>query len=351
MTVVLLEPEVLQATLPTPSKLRKEIPLTDSHANFILNARESIEAILNGWDSKRLLIVGPCSIHDHKAARDYALRFKKLSEQVGDHFFMVMRTYFEKPRTNIGWKGLIYDPDLDGSHNLAKGVRLTRQLLADLAEMGIPTGCELLEINTSHYYSDFISWGCVGARTSASPPHRQLAATLPLPIGFKNSTDGNIDHPINGVLSANTPHVYLGMSPCGQMHRVQADGNSLCHIVLRGSISGPNYVKNSIQETVQRCRQAKIRDKLVIDCSHDNSGREPLQQVPVFESLVQQLVEGNDHIVGMMLESNLKGGNQAISSTLEYGVSITDPCLDWETTEKLILKSAEVLQSHRFLMK
>jgi len=342
--MVSFEPSTSLSSLPTPEELQKDFPLTQAAASFVLRSREAVESILNGWDSRRLLIVGPCSIHDLSSALEYAERFRKLSERVSDHFFMIMRTYFEKSRTILGWKGMLYDPDLDGSYNLAKGARLTRQLLAELTEMHIPTGSELLEINTIHYYVDFLTWGCVGARTCASPPHRQLAASLTLPIGFKNSVDGNIDQPIQGILAAAAPHVYLGLTSSGQMTRIQAEGNSLCHVVLRGGLSGPNYRNESMSAVVQKCRQAKVRDRLVVDCSHDNCGKKPLQQINVFESLVDQLVQGNSSLAGMMLESHLEGGSQELLFPLKYGVSVTDPCLDWESTERLILTAHERLQ-------
>lgn len=346
MTLISLEPDTLSNTLPTPEELQKEIPLSRAQAAFIQHAKESVEAILNGWDRRRLLIAGPCSIHDLASAREYGRRFRQLSERVADQFLLIMRTYFEKPRTIIGWKGMLYDPDLDGSYNLAKGIRQTRKLLLDLTEMGVPVGCELLEINTSHYYTDFLTWGCVGARTCSSPPHRQLAASLNLPIGFKNSIDGNVDQAIHGILSAANPHVYLGLSLAGQMVRVQTEGNPLCHMVLRGGIKGPNYHPEILSMAVEKCQEAKIIDRVIIDCSHDNCGKDPLRQKHVFKTIIDQILEGFDpHIAGIMLESHLHGGAQEISFPLRYGVSITDPCLDWETTESSVLEAHSQLQN------
>lgn len=341
MTLVSLLADEINASLPTPRELEEEIPFTNAHAAFVMRSRETVEAILNRWDPRRLLIVGPCSIHDLNAAREYAAYFRDLAAKVRDKFYLIMRAYFEKPRTVVGWKGLLYDPDLDGSFNLIKGVRQTRQLLSDLTEMGIPVGCELLELNTSPYYSDFLTWGCVGARTSASPPHRQLASSLSFPIGFKNSTDGNIDPSIHGILAAQIPQVYLGISASGQISRIQGEGNPLCHMVLRGGVHGSNFHREAIAASIQKCRQAKIRDKIVVDCSHDNCEKKHLKQIPAFESVMRQIREGNDHLVGLMLESNLKAGAQKLSSNLEYGISITDPCLDWETTERLILNECQ----------
>lgn len=343
MTLISLEPETLENVLPVPKEIQQEIPLTPIRASFVQNTRNAIEAILNGWDTRLLLIVGPCSIHDPVAALEYGQRLSMLADHVSDRFLMVMRTYFEKPRSILGWKGMLYDPEIDGSHQLAKGIRLTRKLLANLADLRIPTGCELLEVNTAPYYTDFLSWGCIGARTSSSPLHRQMASSLNLPMGFKNSTDGNIDTAIHGVLSAESPHVYMGLSPSGHMVRVQSEGNPLCHVVLRGSLQGPNYDSPAVQRAIQKCRQAQICSKLMIDCSHDNSGKNPEQQERVFLSVVQQILKGNTHIAGMMLESHLNSGSQEIAFPLRYGISITDPCMNWQTTEKLVLQAHSLL--------
>ncbi len=345
MTLVPLTPEDFETVLPSPEELYGEIPLSEAQTSFIKESRATIQAILDGLDSRKLLIVGPCSIHDVEAACDYATQFRELAEEVSEEFFMVMRTYFEKPRTIIGWKGLLYDPDLDGTHNLAKGVRLSRQLLSELADMRVPTACELLEITTTHYLSDLLSWGCIGARTSSSPPHRQLAASLDLPIGFKNTTDGNIDNAVHGIVSAATPHVYLGLSTSGKMTRVQSEGNQLCHMVLRGGHNGTNYDPKSVMDAVERCEQAGIRDKLIIDCSHDNCEKRHLKQVSAFQMVIDQIAEGNQSIIGLMLESHLHGGAQPISENLKYGVSITDPCLDWQTTRQVILHAATKLRA------
>lgn len=345
MTLISLTPEDFDNILPTPTELQKEIPLTEENAAFIHSSRLTIQSILDGLDERKLLIVGPCSIHDIESAREYASLFRELAEEVSDHFFMVMRAYIEKPRTIVGWKGLLYDPDLDSSHNLPKGIRFARRLYSELTEMRIPIASEVLELSTSHYYSDFISWGCVGARTSSSPPHRQLAASLMFPMGFKNSTDGNIDHAIHAVLSAGNPHVFLGFGSDGKMVRIQSEGNKLCHIVLRGGHEGPNYDSKSILETIEKCQQAGIRDKLIIDCSHDNCEKRHLKQVTVFHEVVDQVAEGNQYIAGLMLESHLHAGSQPISQNLRYGVSITDPCLDWSTTRQAILQAANKLQT------
>lgn len=326
--------------LPTPHQLRETIPLTDHHASFIQQSRQTIQNILRGVDHRKLLIVGPCSIHNVDETLEYATLFQALAKEVSEQFFMVMRTYCEKARTITGWKGLTYDPDLDGSHQLGKGLHLTRRLLADLTEMQIPTASELLEITTTHYYADYLSWGCIGSRTSSSPPHRQLAASLPLPMGFKNTTDGSIDHAVHGILAARSAHVFLGLDMHGKLERVQAEGNPLCHLVLRGGTSGPNYTAEHIAAAAKQCREKGILDKLLVDCSHDNSQKRHLNQIAVFQSVIEQIVEGNQQIAGLMLESHLLGGNQLISDNLRRGVSITDPCLDWKTTRRLIVQAA-----------
>ncbi len=346
MVVINFSPEYLQEKLLHPEQLIKKIPLDVDQADFIEKTRQEIVAILSGWDNRKLLIVGPCSIHDIESALEYARRLKALSEHVSDRFLIVMRTYVEKPRTIVGWKGMLYDPEADGSYQIARGLRLTRVLLRELAMMEVPAASELLELNTAPYYVDLLSWGCIGARTSSSPPHRQLAASLSLPVGFKNSCDGHIDSAIHALISAQTPHVFLGLSPSGQMARLAAKGNSNCHLVLRGGYSGPNYYAKNIRESVERCQQAGVIDKLLIDCSHDNCEKRPLKQVSTFQKVMHQIVEGNPHIMGLMLESHLEGGSQPITSNLHYGVSITDPCLDWATTEKLILQAYSKLDNN-----
>lgn len=348
MTLVSLTPEDFNYLIPTPQQLWEEIPITEERRQFIESSRKQVQKILDGLDNRKLLIVGPCSIHDTAVAIEYAGHFRELSKLVSKHFFLVMRAYVEKPRTITGWKGMLYDPDLDGSYNLTKGIRLARQLFAELTDMKIPIASELLEITTSRYFSDFLSWGCIGARTSSSPPHRQLASSLNFPVGFKNTVDGSTVNAIHGILSATNPHVFLGFSENGKISRIQSDGNPLCHIVLRGGYNGPNYHPKSIRETVERCQQAGICDKLLIDCSHDNCEKRHLKQVSAFQEIIDQIAEGNQHVVGLMLESNLYGGSQPLSPSLRYGVSITDPCLDWQTTRQAIIGAVDKLISGAF---
>lgn len=345
-----MTPDPLESddSLPTPRSLKEELPLSLEQRIFIQESRHTIERILEGTDHRKLLIVGPCSIHDYDATVEYGRLFHELAQDVSNQFFMVMRTYFEKPRTIRGWKGFLYDPDLDGSHDMAKGIRLTRHLLSELTTLKIPTASELLDMATAPYFSDFLSWGCIGARTCCSPPHRQLAATLDFPIGFKNSTDGSIDNALHGVLSASTSHVYLGFSAQGGFRRIQAGGNPFCHLVLRGGYNGPNYASTRVQESALRCKQLGVRDKLIIDCSHDNCEKRHLKQIPIFQEVTRQMIEENEAIAGVMLESHLFSGSQPPIAPLRYGVSITDPCLDWKSTREAILQAAESLKRVAF---
>ncbi len=344
MTLLTIEPEELTDVLTTPDQLQVEIPQSEDQLKFILESRKTLQNILHGRDRRLLMLVGPCSIHDPEAALEYAHLFKTLAEDVSDRFFLVMRAYFEKPRTTIGWKGLFYDPDLDFSYDMEDGMRQTRQLLSNITDIGVPVGSEVLEMTTSHYYSDYLSWGCIGARTCASPPHRQLASSLPFPIGIKNTTDGNVDTSIQGIISARSPHTFLGVDNTGQVARVRSTGNLDCHIVLRGSENGPNYHRDAVSSAIINCQRDRVHDRLIIDCSHDNSGKLPKNQIPVFESVIQQIKDGNTHIMGAMLESFLHEGTQTIDSPLCHGVSITDPCLDWKTTEQLILSAYDRLR-------
>ncbi len=332
MTIELLNPPVLE-TIPTPHDLYAEIPLKEKHEAFVLSSRKTIEQILLRKDPRKILIVGPCSIHDEDSTFEFAKKLKNLSNRVSDRFFLVMRTYFEKPRTLMGWKGFLYDPDLDGTYDMVKGLRLSRKMLLTLTEMEVPTAAELLEINTAHYLSDLLSWGCIGARTACSQPHRQLAASLQMPIGFKNTIDGSVMGAIHGMMAANSAHYFLGLQPNGILSRIAAAGNPHVHLVLRGGDEKPNYDATSIAEAVAVCAEKNVLNKIFVDCSHGNSGKRPENQINVFESVVR-----NPHVVGLMIESHLHKGAQPIKSSLKYGISITDPCLDWETTRDLILR-------------
>ncbi|MEM1282014.1 MAG: 3-deoxy-7-phosphoheptulonate synthase [Chlamydiota bacterium] len=327
--------------LPSPKELKKEIQSHPSHLEFIQKTRSDLNAILSGNDSRTVLIVGPCSIHDVASAKDYAVKLKKFSEEVSDKFLIIMRVYFAKPRTTTGWKGILYDPYVDTSHDVENGIRWTRQLLVDLAEMKIPIAAEILDPLTAHYFSDLITWGCIGARTAESQIHREIASGLPMPIGFKNNTDGNAQIAVDGAYCASTPHTFIAINDEGKLCSIVTEGNKNCHIVLRGGVETTNYDPHSILKTTKKLEEAGINKKLIIDCSHDNSKQGHDEQIVVFQSVIHQIIEGNKSIAGLILESHLIAGRQEIpfeglDTEIEYGKSITDPCLDWETTKKLI---------------
>lgn len=332
--------------LPTPQELIHEIPLLPAQAEFIKRTRHEIVQILTQQDSRRILIVGPCSIHDLKAAKEYALRLKELSQSIADTFLLVMRVYFEKPRTSIGWKGLLYDPHLDCSNAIHTGLRWTRQLLIDLTDLGLPTAAEFLDPSSLNYFGDIVSWGCIGARTSESQTHRQIASGLPMPIAFKNNTDGNVAIAINGILAASTPHTFIGINDMGRVAQVQTKGNPHCHVALRGGEGQPNYDARSISQALEALRLAGLPECVIVDCSHDNSNRKHEQQIHVFKSIIHQIMEGEQRIRGLVLESHLNAGHQPFAghpSKLKYAVSLTDPCLDWTMTERLIKWGHEIL--------
>lgn len=327
-------------TLLPPSELKKIYPLENGQKLFLDKTRKEISQILDGHDSRTLLIMGPCSIHDVKAAKEYAIQLKHLSKEVSDQFLLVMRAYYEKPRTSLGWKGFLSDPDLDHSHDLEKGLILTRQLLLELLQLEVPLAAEFLEPLSSTYFEDLISWGCIGARTSASQTHRQMASGLSMPIAFKNSTDGNIEVAIHGMIVSAQPHVYMGIDQNGQIAVRQTAGNGQGHLVLRGSDTHTNYDPVSISKALKSLKMAQLPLRLLVDCAHGNSNRNQEQQKDVFQSVIHQIVEGNPYIRGLLLESHLNAGNQPLTHNpkqLRYAVSITDPCLDWTTTEQLIL--------------
>lgn len=342
-----------QTPLPSPQDLLRELNPTSEQRSFINASRNEIKNILNGQDPRLLLIVGPCSIHDPSAAKEYALKLKELRESIADTFYVVMRVYFEKPRTKMGWKGMLHDPWLNGSQDIATGMRWTRKLLLELADMNIPSAAEFLDPSSMYYLSDLISWGCIGARTAASQTHRQMASGLPMPTGFKNSTDGNVDIAINGILSASVPHSFIGMNPQGYPSIVRTQGNQDCHLVLRGGKRKANYDPQAISHALNRLRSTTdLPLRLLIDCSHDNSKRQHKRQIPVFQSVIHQIIEGNQNIKGILLESHLNEGNQSLVadlSQLKYAVSITDPCLDWDSTEQLIRWGYAMLKRERVI--
>lgn len=334
-------------SLPTYQELKTRFPLTPTQSFFISKSRQTTGAILNGTDPRLLLIVGPCSIHDRLSAKDFASQLRKLANAMSSQFFLIMRIYCEKPRTASGWKGFLYDPLLDGSHEIELGIEWTRQLLLELTNMQIPAATEFLDPLTAFYYDDLITWGSIGARTASSQIHRQLASGLSMPIGFKNGVAGNISAAVNGVLAASQPQTYVRLGENGKSVIGKTTGNPDAHIVLRGGESGPNYDSCSITDALARLEKLKLPSKLLIDCSHDNSGRKYDHQPEVFQSVIHQIAEGNTHIRGLMLESHLYAGQQRLkenSELLQYGVSITDACLDWQSTARLITWGAEYLQ-------
>ena len=330
----------------TPVEIKSQVPLTDLAEITVLKSRQELEAILDGKDHRKFLVVGPCSIHDVQAAEDYAKRLKTLAERVKDKLLLVMRVYFEKPRTTVGWKGLINDPDLDDSFHIEKGLIMARELLIKIAELGLPTATEALDPIVPQYISDLISWTAIGARTTESQTHREMASGLSMPVGFKNSTDGSIQVALNALQSAREPHHFLGINEEGQVSIFRTIGNAYGHIILRGSDRKPNFDADSVKLAEEKLKEAQLPCKIVIDCSHGNSKKNHKLQGSVFENVIQQIQDGNTSVVGMMLESNLYEGNQPIPTDreqLKYGVSVTDKCIDWEETEKIVLAAYEML--------
>lgn len=325
--------------LPPPKSLKKDIPASPEARRTVLKAREEIVNILERRDSRLLVLVGPCSIHDPKAAIEYAERLNNLRTHYAEKMLIVMRVYFEKPRTTIGWKGMLYDPFLDGSYQIDEGLRRGRKLLAEINESGLAAGTELLDPITPQYIDDLICWSAIGARTTESQTHRQMASGLSMPVGYKNSTTGSLQVAIDAMVSARHPHHFIGVDQNGKTAVVSTTGNNLGHMVLRGGSARPNYESTSIQEAVERMEKNDLRSNIMVDCSHANSGKQYEQQEVVWKSIIQQRASGNTSLIGIMLESNLFEGNQKIPkdlSLLKYGVSITDACVSFETTERLL---------------
>jgi 3-deoxy-7-phosphoheptulonate synthase len=327
--------------LPTPKKIQEQLPMTEKSIQTVMEGRQIIQNILDGKDSRLFIVVGPCSIHDTKAALEYAQRLKKLSDQVKDKLFLVLRVYFEKPRTTTGWKGLINDPFMDDSFRIEEGVKIARKLLIELTEMGLSTATEALDPVIPQYISELICWSAIGARTTESQTHREMASGLSMPVGFKNGTDGNIQVALNAMKSALSPHSFLGIDPDGRISVFQTKGNPYSHIVLRGGDSRPNYDAESVAQCEAALNKAALPKKIMIDCSHGNSNKDHRNQPKVFQSVLEQVSTGNHSIAGLMVESNLVEGNQSIPKDLhqlKYGVSVTDKCIDWKTTEEMILE-------------
>jgi len=338
---------VSQDLLPTPAEVKADIPLSDKGAETVLIGRETIRNILNRLDHRMFVVVGPCSIHDLDAAREYAKKLKKLADEVSDTIVIVMRVYFEKPRTSVGWKGLINDPYMDDSFHIEKGLHLSRQILMELAEMGIPTATEALDPITPQYLSDLITWSAIGARTTESQTHREMASGLSTPVGFKNGTDGSLSVAVNALHSVSQPHHFLGINQKGQCAVFHTKGNTCGHVVLRGADGKPNYDSVNIAMCENELEKGGLPTNLVVDCSHGNSNKDYKLQPLVVENCINQVIEGNHSIVGLMLESNLFEGNQPVPedlTQLKYGVSVTDACIGWEATEKLLLDAREKLK-------
>ena len=326
-----------QEVLITPEALKQELPLSEAAKKTVIDGRETIRNILDGKDHRLIVVVGPCSIHDIDAARDYALRLKALADEVCDSLYIVMRVYFEKPRTTVGWKGLINDPHMDDSFQIEEGLHIGRKLLIELSEIGLPTATEALDPISPQYIQDLISWSAIGARTTESQTHREMSSGLSVSIGFKNGTDGGLSVAINALQSVSHAHSFLGINRQGQVAVIRTKGNAYSHIVLRGGGGKPNYDSVSIAVCEQRLEDAGLAKNIMVDCSHANSSKDAALQPLVVENIANQIAEGNQSIVGIMIESNIGFGNQKLSSDpteMEYGVSVTDACIDWPMTEK-----------------
>lgn len=322
--------------LPTPAQIKSEFPLKDPEK--IASWRREAIGILERRDHRLSLILGPCSIHDAESVYEYAHKLKNLREVIDGAFFPIMRLFFEKPRTRIGWKGMLYDPHLDGSNDIATGIRKSRALILKILELGIPCATEFLEPLALPYFDDLVVWGLIGARTSASQPHRQLASGYNFPIGFKNDFKGDVEVAIAGIHTARIPHTHFGIDATGHVAKIQTEGNPFTHLVLRGSDFAPNYNTENIQKALKSLKEHRLEPRLIIDCSHGNCGKDHQKQIAVFESIIEQAAY-NPAIAGLMLESHLFPGKQPLRddpSFLSYGVSITDPCLGWDETEDLL---------------
>ena len=329
---------ISSAPLVSPNTLIKKIPQSAKASQGVFSARQVIKEILYGEDKRLMVLVGPCSIHDTKAALEYANKLLKLKKELDEDLFIVMRVYFEKPRTTVGWKGLINDPYLDESFDIDKGLATARKLLSDLGEIGIPVGVEYLDVLTPQYLSDLISWGAIGARTTESQSHRELASALSCPVGFKNGTSGSLDIAIDAILSANSPHHLLSVNKDGGISHFNSIGNETTHIILRGGKSGTNYSKEQVESTCERLNSKGLVSKVMIDFSHANSEKQFKNQLKVGADVASQIENGSESIFGVMIESHLNEGNQKVGplTSLKYGVSITDSCIGWNDTEELL---------------
>jgi len=329
-----------EAEIVHPDKIKAEYPLTQQAVDTVMNGQRTIKNILDGSDPRLFVVVGPCSIHDVKAAREYAERLKALADEVKDALYLVMRVYFEKPRTSVGWQGLIADPYLDDSYNIEEGIRCARQLLLDIANIGLPTAGEALDLVTPQYIQDLFSWTAIGARTTESQTHRKMASGFSSAVGFKNGTNGDYGVAINAILAASHENNFVSINPEGKVAIVRTKGNPHTHIVLRGGHSGPNYDVKHIAACEKQLIHAALPANIMVDCSHANSHKKPENQLLVMDDIARQIQDGNRSIKGIMIESNIHGGNQSIPqnlSDLAYGVSVTDACIDWQTTETSLI--------------
>lgn len=329
--------------LPSPAEIKASLPLTEPQSRFIAQSRQEVIEVLSGRDRRTLVVVGPCSIHDSAAALEYAKRLAALRDKLKNELLIVMRVYFEKPRTTVGWKGLINDPHLDGSCDVAHGLPLARKILLDITKLGIPAANEALDPVTPQYISDLISWAAIGARTTESQTHREMASGLSMPVGFKNGTDGGLTVAINAMQSASHPHAFIGVDEQGRISVIRTVGNPHCHVVLRGGEKGTNFDSVSVSAAADRLKSAKLNARLMVDCSHANSSKNHDNQPLVLKDVANQLRNGSEHILGVMIESHLAAGRQDFvpGKPLNYGQSITDACIDFETTERALTEFAE----------
>ena len=332
-----------------PAILMEELPLTEHASNTIVNARNIASGIVKGEDDRLIVVVGPCSIHDPKAALEYADRLQSTGDHLRDDLLLIMRVYFEKPRTTVGWKGLINDPKLDGSFDINNGLRAARRLLLDLAQRGLPAGSEFLDVITPQFIADLIAWGAIGARTTESQIHRELASGLSMPVGFKNGTDGNVQIAIDAIGAARNAHHFLSVTKQGISAIVNTTGNDTCHLILRGANEGPNFDEASITDAQQKLAAAGVNDRIMIDCSHGNSRKDYTKQPAVAADVCRQLAAGSRAILGVMIESHLKAGkqNHDDATPLVYGQSITDACLDWDSTVPVLEQLAAAVRERR----
>ncbi len=332
--------------VPAPYELVNKYPINDEISKLVYGTRNEISQILHNKDDRLFVVVGPCSIHDTESALEYAEKLALQNKKINKNILIIMRVYFEKPRTTVGWKGLINDPDINETFNIAKGIELARKLLINIAELGLPAGTEFLDPISPQYVTDVISWGAIGARTAESQIHRELASGLSCPIGIKNGTDGGLKAAIDGIQAANHSHVFLGATKEADIAMLKTAGNNDTHIILRGG-KEPNYDLESVSSTLTALREAEVNESIMIDASHGNSQKKFKQQIPVIESISDQILNGNDNIKGVMIESHLKEGNQKISESLKYGQSITDACMGWEDTVMCLEMLSDVIDKRR----